>query len=626
MSDFVRIAAAVPALEVGNPVFNVKNIIDLYRRAAKENSALVLFPELALTGYSCGDLFEQDQLHTLTCNALRELVQATQNSSTIAVAGLPVRCGSRLFSGFAVCQNGELLGIAAKTALSNHRGFQEKRLFSSGWDAPGSVSFDGKEIPFVPDLLMDAGSFRFAVLSGSMLDSTDTLDFDLASAGAEVLLYPGAEMLLISSLEHRAKSLAAVSARLNAACVFCGAGTGESGSEQLFSGQSLIAENGRISAANTPADADGNLIFADIDPKWINARRRSWSSFNDAESYEAYQISCTPAPVLEVPQYIQLDTMPFVPSDPAELAARCDLVLDIQAKALAGRMKRCGAKRMVLGISGGLDSTLALLAAARCCKYMGKSADTVLAVTMPGFGTTERTRGNADTVTRELGAELRTIAINDAVKQHFKDIGHDPAVQNVVYENSQARERTQILMDIANAENAIVVGTGDLSEIALGWSTFNGDQMSMYGINCGVPKTLLRHVVQFAARSTDNAALRDALLDVCSTPVSPELIPGVQHTEALIGNYELHDFFLYYFIKYGESAENLLLLAKCAFKDTCSEEKIKQVLQIFIRRFFTQQFKRNASPDGPAVGTVSLSSRSTMRFPSDASFAEYLLS
>ena len=380
-----------------------------------------------------------------------------------------------------------------------------------------------------------------------------------------------------------------------------------------------IASEGKIIAENNRFERNGSLIFADINPRWIDLTRRSWSNFNALEPANAVHVPVDLRAGSADLRYAALEKNPFIPEDETEAAETCREIFAIQAHALAKRFSGCGAKRMVLGLSGGLDSTLALLVAARCCDILELPRNTICAVTMPGFGTSCRTRGNAEIIAEQTGSELRTISINAAVEQHFKDIGHDPENRNVVYENSQARERTQILMDIANEINGIVIGTGDLSEIALGWSTFNGDHMSMYCVNCDVPKTLMRHMVEFAATES-GPELAASLRDICNTPVSPELLPGAQHTENIIGSYELHDFFLYYFLRYGETPEQLSLLAKKVFSGVFEESEIDRTLAIFVRRFFTQQFKRNASPEGPRVNTVSLGAKSDWRMPSDSSF------
>ena len=619
MSDFFRIASAVPVLQVANPAFNSTKIIELYRQAVEKKAALVLFPELSLTGASCGDLFEQKLLLDSAKENLIKLAAETLNKSTILAVGLPLLCGSRLFNTAAVCANGKVQGFAVKKFLSNHRNNFESRYFSSA-DTMRDNFFmlDGEIIPASSEIIFENAAFSFGIDFGSNFGTLSSSATELAAAGAQVLLIPAALPETANAALQRRNMMISESSRTLSACVFSGAGIHESSGEQLCAGHALIADAGKLLAENARFERTGSLVFADINPEWTNLSRRSWSNFNAVTSAEKTSVYVDIQPTASDLTYAKIEKNPFVPEDPQNAAATCGEIFAIQANALAKRFTSCGAKRMVLGLSGGLDSTLALLVAAKCCDILDLPRNTICSVTMPGFGTSSRTKGNAEIIAEKTGSELRTISINAAVEQHFKDIGHDPENRNVVYENSQARERTQILMDIANEINGIVIGTGDLSEIALGWSTFNGDHMSMYCVNCDVPKTLMRSMVEFAASESD-AELAASLRDICNTPVSPELLPGAQHTENIIGSYELHDFFLYYLIRYGETPEMLVKLAQKVFAGIFDDEEIKRTCGIFIRRFVTQQFKRNASPEGPRTNTVSLGAKSDWRMPSDSS-------
>ncbi len=621
MLNFIRVAAAVPRLEVADPAFNTNEIIKLYRQAAEKQSAAVVFPELSITGYSCGDLFEHPRLLDAAKEALKKLVSATCGCSSILIAGLPWLDGAKLYNTAAVCQNGKLLGIAVKKYLPEFRNNFEKRIFSpaeSGKEK--TVDFDGQQVLFAADPVFETPEFSFGIEFGSGLGSAASDAAMLANSGAQVIFTLGSSPETAASARRRREMVKYESTRLVAGYVYSGSGVFESSGEQLCSGHAVIAVNGELKAESERFSRKSELIFADLNPSWLDISRRSWSNFNDARYPDAVRIKGEKVPVSPDLGFAQIDSNPFIPHEEEQLKEHCREIFNIQTAALAKRFEACHAKRMIIGLSGGLDSTLALLVAVKCCDLLSLPRETVYAVTMPGFGTSGRTRGNAEILAESSGVFLRTIPINDAVEQHFRDIGHDPESRNVVYENSQARERTQILMDIANEENGIVIGTGDLSEIALGWSTFNGDHMSMYCVNCDVPKTLMRSMVEFAATES-SAELAAALRDICATPVSPELLPGAQHTENIIGSYELHDFFLWYFLRYAETPENLLELADAAFAGKFSREEISRTLEIFMRRFFTQQFKRNAAPEGPAVNEVSLGGKSAWRMPSDAALS-----
>ncbi len=623
MNGFTRVATCVPALQVANPAFNAGEIRSLYLEADARSAALVLFPELSITGYSCGDLFEQNILLNAAEKAVADLTRATIGRRSVLVVGTPVRIGSRLFNAAAVIANGSILGMPFKEYLPNYREFYEKRQFRSGREFSGNtISYAGQDnIPAGLGLVFQSpdGGPRFGVEICEDLWAVTPPSSNLALGGAEIILNLSAGNELVAKANYRRTLVAGQSARLSAVYLLAGAGVHESTSDVVFSGHALIAFNGTILGENNRFERKGSSVYADVNANWCRALRASWTSFHDSPVPSSIRYVrapvLPPAPNLDC---LALSETPFVPADPATKECRCREIFSIQAAGLAKRIEVTNAKRLVIGISGGLDSTLALLACAHTTDLLGLPRKFTLAVTMPGFGTTSRTRSNASALAEKLGAELREISICKSVEQHFTDIGHNPENHSVVYENAQARERTQILMDLANAEAGLLVGTGDLSEIALGWSTYNGDHMSMYNVNCGIPKSLIRYLCAYEA-SVSDAETAKILIDINDTPVSPELLPGPQKTESILGRYELHDFFLYYFLKYGETPENLLALARRAFPESIPSEAIDEALRVFMRRFATQQFKRNACPDGPKVGTMALSPRGDWRCPSDYS-------
>ncbi len=631
MFGFYRVAAAVPQVRVCDVEFNVAQISELYRAAAREKAAAVVFPELAVTGYTCGDLFFQNYLHDAAQNGLRRLIDVSAGCNTVMIVGIPWRAGAVLCNTAAIIQNGRLCGFAVKDILPNYREFYEQRWFrgAMGREVPKNVIFDGESVPFGCDLLLDGGNgFLFYVEICEDLWSVVPGSSYAAKHGALALFNLSASDELIGKADYRRNLVAQQSGRCVAAYVLAGAGVGESTAEVVYGGHSLIAVNGHVAVENERFSRKGGMIYCDVDIEALIATRMSESSFNEtALDFEdddgMRKIELEPVPEVDQLKYVNIAARPFVPSSHDDRAARCREIFAIQCAGLAKRMEHTDCKTVVIGISGGLDSTLALLVAVESCKLLGRPLDDILAVTMPGFGTTERTRGNAEILCEKLGVRLRNIDITAACRQHFSDIGHDESVRDVTYENTQARERTQILMDMANKSGGIVIGTGDLSEIALGWSTFNGDHMAMYAVNCSVPKTLIRFVIgDYAEHSGEG--LRAVLEDIMDTPVSPELLPAdeqgniVQKTEELLGAYELHDFFLYHFVKHGVSPEKLFFLAKYAFSGTFDDKTIADKLRIFLRRFWAAQFKRDTAPNGPKVGSVSLSPRGDWRMPSDA--------
>ena len=585
-----RIAAVVPKLHLADPEANAKAIFNLYEKATRKGAAIVCFPELALTGASCGDLFRQTHLQQAVQTQLLWLIKKTAGNSSALVVGLPLDG----FNCVAVIQNGQLCGIVRKNALSA----QEQRFFAPANEQPAVFQTEGLTF----GILHGANAFFHAPA--------------LATRGAHLLIHFSAELETVGRQEERRLMIQAQSARLHAMNVFLPSSGWESVADGLYGGAPLMAVDGHLVAEGERFARNDQILFGDFVPAWLETRRDNW-------------LPCPPEPKVEMAKLpdvkndipaLKLPKLPFVP----ETGDFSDEILAIQANALANRVEHTQAKRLVLGLSGGLDSTLALLVCVRCCDILKKKHDFILAVTMPGMGTTGRTKGNATQLAKELGAELREIDIRPSVRKHFKDIGHDEASHNVVYENAQARERTQILMDLANGLGGLHIGTGDLSEIALGWCTYNGDHMAMYGVNGSVPKTLIRAVVeQVAQKSTPKVAA--ILRDINATPVSPELLPGEQKTESIIGNYDLHDFFLYFFLKYQETPERILALAESVFQDDYPKTLIKGCLQTFLKRFFTQQFKRNAMPDGPKVTEIDLSPRTDWQMPSDASLKAWLL-
>ena len=627
LQGFYRIGAGVPRVKVADPLANADEVLRLAGEAQKAGCAALVLPELALTGYSCGDLFEQRVLLQAAEKALAKVLEGTRKSAMVLIVGLPVRVQSRLFNVAAVLQNGRILGLAGKTCLPNYREFYEKRHFRSIREHDGTpVTLCGQTVPLGGNLVFDAGDdFVFGCELCEDMWAVVPPSANLALGGAKLIFNLSAGPELVGKAEYRKSLVVGLSARYACIYAFAGAGVHESTSDLVFSGHAMVSENGRILSENERFEQNGALLFAEVKPAWMEQQRRSWTSFNDVPAQPVQRIAVKPLPAVRTLKHRTIPPFPFVPADVTGRAARCQEVFSIQATGLAQRVTHTGAKRLVVGLSGGLDSTLALLVCARCCDLLQLPRTAICTITMPGMGTGGRTYKNACALAREVGAQLREISIKQSVLQHFKDIGHDEKNLNVVYENAQARERTQILMDVANELDGLVVGTGDLSEIALGWSTFNGDHISMYAVNCGVPKTLVRHLVEYVAGISE-PKLAATLRDINDTPVSPELLPGGnQKTEGILGSYTLHDFFLYYFLRYAESPENLQTLAEHAFKGQFAKAKIKRALALFVRRFFTQQFKRNCVPDGPKVGTIALSPRGDWRMPSDASSAPWTL-
>ena len=634
MFGFYRLAAAVPELKVAAIGHNLEKILESYFAACDAGAAATVFPELSLTGYSCGDLFFQRRLLERAESAALEAVNATAGRNSILIFGIPLQVEDAVYNVAVVAQNGMARGIVPKSLLPNYREFYEKRNFVSGAGIrERMVNFNRLPVPFGTDLIFDGGNgFRFGIEICEDLWGVLPPSGPLALGGARVIFNLSAGTELASKAEYRRELVRQQSARCLAAYVLSSAGVHESTTDVVFGGHAVIAENGRLAAENVRFDRSGSVIYADVDVERLGAARLSESSFHDNQLPPGTRFRTLMLP--EVPgspdfRYAWNPPRPFVPENAADRRERCSEILSIQVAGLAKRVEHMGAKKLVIGISGGLDSTLALIVSSECCRLLGRPASDIEALTMPGFGTTGRTHRNSVELCRLLGVHLREVDIRPACLLHFKDIGHDPAVLSSTYENVQARERTQILMDLANEYGGMVVGTGDLSEIALGWSTYNGDHMSMYAVNCSIPKTLIRFLIETTAERSE-PELAAVLRDVIATPVSPELLPAAsdgsieQKTEDLIGPYELHDYFLYHFVKYGADPRKILALAADAFRGKFDEAEVEKWLRVFLRRFFQQQFKRSCIPDGPKVGTIALSPRGDWRMPSDAIWSEWL--
>lgn len=631
MHGFYRISACVPRLNVADVRFNIEEMKKLAASPENSEAAAILFPELAVTGYSCADLFHNSALLDAAEQGIAELAASFSGSSILAV-GAPVRFRGRLFNAAVLMQNGAILGVVPKINLPNYREFYEKRYFSSGRGIRGeSFRFAGFEnVPFGCDLIFDVSpEVRIGVEICEDMWTTVPPSSLLALNGATLLLNLSASNELVGKSEYRRELVCGQSARCVAAYAYVSAGVHESTTDIVCGGHAVIAENGAVLLDSERFFRDGRIFQADVDLRRVCAARLSDSPYsNSVEMNTETGYRMIPAESVPEPSDLRrtIPPRPFVPSDNAVRDVRCREIFSIQSAGLAKRIEHTSAKKLVIGISGGLDSTLALLVCVNTLKLLNRSPEDVVAITMPGFGTTGRTYNNAVGLCRRLGTTLREISIRDACLDHFRSIGHDPEEHNVVYENSQARERTQILLDIANKEGGLAIGTGDLSESAMGWCTYNGDHISMYSVNCSVPKTLIRCVITWVGDNS-SAEVRTILQDIIDTPVSPELLPAAQDgsirqkTEDIIGPYEIHDFFLYHFLKYGASPDKLLFLAEHAFAEAYPRRKIEAWLRTFLRRFFSQQFKRSCMPDGPKVGTISLSPRGDWRMPSDASAA-----
>ncbi len=620
---FIKAAAAVPNVRVGDVAFNLQQTKNLLARAVKSSAEVVVFPELGLTGYTCADLFHQTVLLEEAEHALGQLLKASAKLPVLCAVGLPVRVENALYNCAAVFQHGQILGVVPKTFIPNYAEFQEKRWFTSATQAAvDEITLAGQQVPFGTDLLFKCGTATVGVEICEDLWVPVPPSSLSALAGANILLNLSASNEVAAKHTYLQQLILQQSARCCAGYVYASAGCGESSTDLVFTGNGLIAENGVWLAKSTRFETKEQLVISEIDVEKLQAERRLRTSFADDPGPDGGRvIEFVRATQKKFSLTRTTNPQPFVPCA-EKRQARCEEVLNIQAHGLAQRLRHTKAQSAVIGISGGLDSTLALLVTVRAFDLLGLPRKGIIGVTMPCFGTTDRTYKNALALMKALQITTREIDIKTAVTQHLKDIKHPLSKRDVTYENAQARERTQVLMDVANQAGGLVIGTGDLSELALGWATYNGDHMSMYGVNSGVPKTLVRHLVQYIAQ-TAGQNLCGTLADILDTPVSPELLPPSgktisQKTEDLVGPYELHDFFLYYFLRYGFAPQKIYFLAQHAFAGKYKNAEIKKWLQVFLRRFFAQQFKRSCLPDGPKVGSVSLSPRGDFRMPSDA--------
>ena len=620
---FTKVAAVTPDIRVADVDYNTEQICGLIGETAGEGAKIAVFPELCLTGYTCGDLFTQDILLAKAREGLFQVVAYTKGKDMLVFVGVPLAVNGALYNVAAALQDGEILGLTTKTFLPNYGEFYEMRQFREGPSFAEDILLDGKEVPFGPQLLFEADNVEGLIVSAEICEdvwSAVPPSIQAAREGATIIVNCSASDETIGKAAYRKSLIEGQSARLICGYIYANAGEGESTTDLVFGGHNMIAENG-VTLASGKRFENG-VIYAEIDVKRILSERQKNTTFKPADGRELLRISFH-ADVEETSLTRSFPSRPFVPAEDGERERRCEEILTIQAMGLKKRLAHAHAQSAVVGISGGLDSTLALLVTAKAFDLLGMDRKQIMAVTMPCFGTTDRTYRNACKMSEKLGATLKEVPIADSVAQHFKDIGHDLEDHSVTYENAQARERTQVIMDIANQKNGMVIGTGDMSELALGWATYNGDHMSMYGVNGSVPKTLVRHLVRYYADTCQDKTLMEVLYDVLDTPVSPELLPPedgeiAQKTEDLVGPYELHDFFLYYFLRFGYEPAKIYRIAKRAFAGEYEDETIYRWLRTFCLRFFSQQFKRSCLPDGPKVGTVALSPRGDWRMPSDA--------
>ena len=629
MLDYIRIACAVPAVKVGDVRKNTEDICAYMGKADAQNVDIVVFPELAMTGYTCGDLFYQETLHNAVEKGISQILESSRNYPQLtAVIGLPVRMGMQLVNCAAVISDGCIRGLVSKTYLPDYNGFNESRWFSAVEEGT-YVTLAGQEVSLGTDLLYRVGETTVGVEICEDLFAPISPSSFHALNGAEVILNLAASPEQVGAKRARAELVKAQSAASKCVYAYVSAGCTESTSDLVFSGHSVVAENGTILTENTEVVASDYLLVQDCDLGRIRAERRKNATFrNSAQRYAGGMLTTVGGTdsLRSDGALYPLQKLPFIPSTKAERHTYCNEIFQLQVTGLKQRLTAIGGANAVIGISGGLDSTLALLVAVEAMRQLGRPTTDVYGVTMPCFGTSDRTYQNAWELMRKLGISCKEIVIKDAVSLHFSDIGHDPSVHNATYENAQARERTQILMDYASVVGGIVVGTGDLSELALGWCTYNGDHMSMYSVNGTVPKTLMRWMIDAISETESFAAAHDVLQDVLDTPISPELLPPdasgkiSQQTEDLVGPYALHDFFIYHILRYGFAPEKVYTMACRAFANDFDAATIKKWLKSFYRRFFTQQFKRNCMPDGPKVGPVGLGPRGDWNMPSDASY------
>ena len=628
-NGFVKVAAATPDIRVADVEFNTQNIINAMEEAQKNGAKILVFPELCVTGYTCSDLFDHSVLLKASRKALLEIAENTNDKDMLVFVGAPLEVNGKLYNVAAAMNQGEIIGFTTKTFLPNYGEFYEMRQFTPGPQTVREITFEGKKIPFGPQILFQAEGMEELVVAAEICEdvwSPIPPSIQAALEGATVIVNCSASDETIGKDTYRRALISGQSARLISGYIYANAGEGESTTDLVFGGHNIIAENGTV--LKESSRYVNEIIYSELDLQRITGERRKNTTFQPLDEETLVRIPFT---VEETKTFLTrtFPKKPFVPSDEQTRAQRCEEILTIQAMGLKKRLAHTNARTAVVGISGGLDSTLALLVTARAFDMLGRDKKDIIAVTMPCFGTTDRTYQNACEMSKKVGATLIEVPIADVVNVHFRDIGHDPEDHSVTYENCQARERTQVLMDIANKTWGMVIGTGDLSELALGWATYNGDHMSMYGVNASVPKTLVRHLVKYAADDTKDEALKNVLYDVLDTPVSPELLPPkdgdiAQKTEDLVGPYELHDFFLYFMLRFGYEPSKIFRIACMTFDGEYDKETIFKWLETFCRRFFSQQFKRSCLPDGPKVGTVALSPRGDWRMPSDACVAVWM--
>ncbi len=619
---FIRVCAATPDIRVADVDYNTKNIIKLINEAEQNEAKIIVLPELCITAYTCGDLFLQGVLKDNAKKALQKISDATVGMDIVAIVGMPLEVKQKLYNVAVVLQNGRILGVVPKTNIPNYSEFYEARHFSPAPENVFEISLCGQTVLFGTKILFECENYPELVLAAEICEDvwvTNPPSLSHAMAGATVVANLSASDEVTGKDLYRRMLIQSHSAKILGAYIYADAGEGESSTDLVFSGENIIAENGTM--INVSKRFENGAIYGEIDIARLKGERVKSNTFTSNDTGYARVSFSLKSVYYDLTRYIA--KTPFVPNDMSEREKRSEEILTIQAMGLKKRIKHSYAKTAVVGISGGLDSTLALLVMVRAFDSLNMDRKNIIAVTMPCFGTTDRTYNNAVNFANSLGVTLREVRIDKAVKQHFADIGHADDVYDVTYENSQARERTQVLMDIANQSGGLVVGTGDLSEMALGWATYNGDHMSMYAVNVSIPKTLIRYLVDYEAERTENDILKTTLKDILDTPVSPELLPPKdgeisQKTEHIVGPYELHDFFLYYMVRFSFSPSKIYRLAKLAFKGEYTDEFILEWLKVFFRRFFNQQFKRSCVPDGPKVGTVALSPRGDWRMPSDA--------
>ena len=628
---YIKVAAAVPAVRVADCDFNAGRIVEMMRRAADRGVRVVAFPELSVTAYTCGDLFLQSQLLDAAAAAIERIAEASRTIPVAAIVGAPLRYGTAIYNCAVAVAGGRCLGVVPKSYVPNYAEFYEARWFAPGRGIEGrQIRLGGCDVPFGTDAAFTVDGVVCGIEICEDLWVPVPPSSHLATAGAEVIFNLSASPEVIGKHDYLTSLIRQQSARTTSAYVYVSSGFGESSTDLVFAGNGMVAENGTMMAECDRFSTEERMAVADIDAEFLRSERLRRNTYTGTSATVLRTADAALPEPAACPFDRKVNPMPFVPRDRDDRHSRCEEIFAIQSLGLAQRLAHTHCRCAVVGISGGLDSALALLVTVRAFDRLGLDRKGIIGVTMPGFGTTGRTYRNAVTLVKESGATLREISIADACRQHFNDIGLSQEDRSVTYENAQARERTQILMDVANMYGGMVIGTGDLSELALGWATYNGDHMSMYGVNGSVPKTLVRHMVEWAAAVEPNEAMRHALKDVAATPVSPELLPAdesgniAQKTEDIVGPYELHDFFLYNFVRQGFGPAKILFLAMHAFEGRYDRATVIKWLRIFFRRFFAQQFKRSALPDGPKVGSVSLSPRGDWRMPSDASAAEWL--